>query len=352
VISSRRLAREWALKILYQRDVGKTTLAEAFESAMERLRREFVLRGSRTASGSVSEQACLEVITAELRDELAVLSPQAIRVAAAMAGRLIGEAPYWQELRLEKAFKTAAPGVGLVPPRLLAPKSTSDLLPEPGDPLRVAYSALSPAERAALHAYAGRVQEALPVRLDAEMRQGARAFARDMAAGRPLGGGPLAVQDYLRERRETYNEAQQERWRKVGAVVQKQTGDWLRTASFAAQIVRGVNAQQKEIDLAIEGLAAGWRLERQVAVDRNILRLAGYEMLFMPGVPTGASINEAVELAKKYSTAESGRFVNGVLGALATLAGDKAATSGTPDDPDDGDVPLDLPEIDAIEEQD
>jgi N utilization substance protein B len=304
--------------------VGKTTLAEAFESAMERLRREFVLRGSRTASGSVSEQACLEVITAELRDELAVLSPQAIRVAAAMAGRLIGEAPYWQELRLEKAFKTAAPGVGLVPPRLLAPKSTSDLLPEPGDPLR----------------------------LDAEMRQGARAFARDMAAGRPLGGGPLAVQDYLRERRETYNEAQQERWRKVGAVVQKQTGDWLRTASFAAQIVRGVNAQQKEIDLAIEGLAAGWRLERQVAVDRNILRLAGYEMLFMPGVPTGASINEAVELAKKYSTAESGRFVNGVLGALATLAGDKAATSGTPDDPDDGDVPLDLPEIDAIEEQD
>jgi N utilization substance protein B len=55
-------------------------------------------------------------------------------------------------------------------------------------------------------------------------------------------------------------------------------------------------------------------------VDRSILRLATYEMRFMPEVPTGATINEAVELAKKYSTAESPRFVNGVLGALVSAA--------------------------------
>ena len=89
------------------------------------------------------------------------------------------------------------------------------------------------------------------------------------------------------------------------------------------RLVQGVAEQQKEIDAAIAALSAGWRMDRQVAVDRNILRLGGYEMLFLEGIPTAASINEAVELAKKYSTTESGRFVNGVLGALAVRVGSK-----------------------------
>lgn len=90
--------------------------------------------------------------------------------------------------------------------------------------------------------------------------------------------------------------------------------------TFAVRLVRGVNEHLEEVDAILAHTSPGWTLERQVAVDRCILRLAVYEMRFMPDVPTAATINEAVELAKKYSTAESGRFVNGVLGALAPAA--------------------------------
>lgn len=82
------------------------------------------------------------------------------------------------------------------------------------------------------------------------------------------------------------------------------------------ELVRGTIAHQGEIDARITALATDWAPDRQAAVDRNILRMAAYELLFRPDTPVAAVVNEAVELAKKYSTAESGRFVNGVLGAL------------------------------------
>ncbi|MDG6938571.1 MAG: transcription antitermination protein NusB, partial [Nitrososphaerota archaeon] len=63
----------------------------------------------------------------------------------------------------------------------------------------------------------------------------------------------------------------------------------------------------------------GWALERMPAVDRSLLRLATFELLGRPDTPTGVVISEAVELAKEYSTEESGRFVNGVLAALAAV---------------------------------
>jgi N utilization substance protein B len=314
---------------------------------MERLRREFVLRGSRTASGSTSEQICLEVVTGELREWLPSISASAIRAAPVAANRLLAEAPYWQELRLEKAFRTAAPGVALVPPRLLSPHPIHAERLDLADSVQGDFAALNGYEMVRLHAFVERVREALPGLLELEMRQQARAFARELAAAHPLGSDAQTVQVHLRERREAYNRVQQDRWRKIAGIVQQQTADWLRTASFAVRLVRGVEAQQQEIDLAIEGLSAGWRLERQVAVDRNILRLAGFEMLFLPNVPTGATINEAVELAKKYSTTESGRFVNGVLGALATLAGEKASETSEMEEQEDV---LDLPDISDIEE--
>lgn len=93
------------------------------------------------------------------------------------------------------------------------------------------------------------------------------------------------------------------------------------TAAFLHQLVTGVLDRQREIDEKVAGLSEGWALDRQPAVDRNILRIAAYEIIYLDDVPAGASINEAVELAKKYSTAESGRFVNGVLGALAAAVG-------------------------------
>ena len=85
--------------------------------------------------------------------------------------------------------------------------------------------------------------------------------------------------------------------------------------------MKGVLGSQEEIDRRIAQLSEGWALDRQPAVDRNILRMASYEVLYLPDVPAGASINEAVELAKKFSTAKSGRYINGVLGALASTVG-------------------------------
>ena len=87
--------------------------------------------------------------------------------------------------------------------------------------------------------------------------------------------------------------------------------------AFAEELVRGARAHQDAIDARLAALSADWALDRQAAVDRNILRLSAYELLYRPDSPVAAVVNEAVELAKKYSTAESGRFVNGVLGALA-----------------------------------
>ena len=63
----------------------------------------------------------------------------------------------------------------------------------------------------------------------------------------------------------------------------------------------------------ISEVAENWRLDRMAAIDRNILRLGAYEMLFCPEVPAKVAINEALELAKRYSTAQSSRFVNGIL---------------------------------------
>jgi len=90
-----------------------------------------------------------------------------------------------------------------------------------------------------------------------------------------------------------------------------------KNAAFARDLAEGAVSNRKEIDAKLSQLAIDWATERQAVVDRNILRLAAYEMLHRPDSPVAAVVNEAVELAKKYSTAESGRFVNGVLGALA-----------------------------------
>lgn len=88
------------------------------------------------------------------------------------------------------------------------------------------------------------------------------------------------------------------------------------TASFAADLVTGTLHRTPELDRRLADLSAHWSLWRQAAVDRNILRLAAYELIY-GSEPAAVVINEAVELAKKYSTEESGRFVNGILGALA-----------------------------------
>ncbi len=86
---------------------------------------------------------------------------------------------------------------------------------------------------------------------------------------------------------------------------------------MAEELVRGVAAHRREIDEAIEGASANWRLDRMARVDRNVLRLAVHELLHRPDVPRKVVINEAIELGKKYGSESSGAFVNGVLDQVA-----------------------------------
>jgi N utilization substance protein B len=85
---------------------------------------------------------------------------------------------------------------------------------------------------------------------------------------------------------------------------------------FANTLVGGVLEHQPRIDALISEVAENWRLDRMAAIDRNILRLGAYELLYCDDVPTKVAINEALELAKRYSTAQSSRFVNGILDRL------------------------------------
>ena len=86
------------------------------------------------------------------------------------------------------------------------------------------------------------------------------------------------------------------------------------TVQFGRELLTGANAHAEHINGVIERNARGWSLDRMASVDRNILRLALCELLYRPDTPPSVVVDEAVELAKKYSTAESGGFVNGVLG--------------------------------------
>lgn len=86
---------------------------------------------------------------------------------------------------------------------------------------------------------------------------------------------------------------------------------------FAAQLVVGVGENQDDLDAVIASHARNWDVDRMPALDRAILRLATYELMHRPDVPTAVVISEAVELAKSYSTDDSSRYVNGVLSAVA-----------------------------------
>ena len=82
---------------------------------------------------------------------------------------------------------------------------------------------------------------------------------------------------------------------------------------FAAGLVTGTLDRRDELDRVIKEVAQNWDLSRMATIERNILRLGTYELLHRDDIPPKVSINEAIELAKAYSTAESGMFVNGIL---------------------------------------
>ena len=124
---------------------------------------------------------------------------------------------------------------------------------------------------------------------------------------------------------------------------------------YACELVRGVDAHRTQLDEEISRYAQRWTIARMPVIDRNLLRIGAYELAHHAEIPTGVVISEAVELAKAYSTPDSGRFVNGLLARLATVLrpGDApaAAALGAVDaglraDPDD-DIEVD-DDVDAV----
>ncbi|MFH0829399.1 MAG: transcription antitermination factor NusB [Candidatus Kerfeldbacteria bacterium] len=85
---------------------------------------------------------------------------------------------------------------------------------------------------------------------------------------------------------------------------------------FSERIVRGIEENRPEIDVVIEKYAPEWPIQQITIVDRNILRIGVYELKFAKDIPPKVAINEAIELAKSFGGESSGRFVNGVLGAV------------------------------------
>jgi transcription antitermination factor NusB len=85
------------------------------------------------------------------------------------------------------------------------------------------------------------------------------------------------------------------------------------TVRFALRLVEGVHKHRADLDRVIQGVAQNWNISRMAVVDRNVLRLATYELLHCRDIPPKVAINEAIELGKRYSTQNSGAFINGIL---------------------------------------
>ena len=86
--------------------------------------------------------------------------------------------------------------------------------------------------------------------------------------------------------------------------------------AYANRLVEGTLERRPDIDARITAHADNWNLNRMAVIDRNILRLGAYELLYLDDVPSKVCINEAIELAKRFGDAESGKFINGVLDAI------------------------------------
>lgn len=95
---------------------------------------------------------------------------------------------------------------------------------------------------------------------------------------------------------------------------------------FAERLVYGVCSNREEIDRRIVATSEHWRLERMPVVDRNVLRIAVFEMLYCPDIPPKVSINEAIDLAKSYGSEDSGAFINGILDKVLPRSGSQCDT--------------------------
>ncbi|MEX1024044.1 MAG: transcription antitermination factor NusB [Planctomycetota bacterium] len=97
------------------------------------------------------------------------------------------------------------------------------------------------------------------------------------------------------------------------------------TREFARKLIEGTFERIAEIDHLITGVAENWQIDRMAVIDRNVLRMATYELFWCPEIPPKVSINEAIELGKRYSTQNSGGFINGILDRIKDRASEVSA---------------------------
>jgi N utilization substance protein B len=99
---------------------------------------------------------------------------------------------------------------------------------------------------------------------------------------------------------------------------------------FCLSLFDGVQSHRSEIDKQLSEAADNWRLNRMAGVDRNVLRMGAFELMFVPDVPTSAAIDEAIELARRYGSKDSPSFVNGVLDRVARVRETEAPLDPSP----------------------
>lgn len=99
-------------------------------------------------------------------------------------------------------------------------------------------------------------------------------------------------------------------------IIDESLGRLNKNEAFAQKLVFGTLANLGAIDQSIANISKDWKIERMANVDRNIMRLALFEILFCDDIPNNVSINEAIELAKTFGSEESGKFINGILGRV------------------------------------
>jgi len=117
----------------------------------------------------------------------------------------------------------------------------------------------------------------------------------------------------------------------AAAIRQDQRSDD-RVREFCETLTRGTLAHRDAIDMMIMKYAENWELKRMAAVDRNVLRLASFELVYQPETPVSVIIDEAVEIAKEYSTLDSGKFVNGILDKIKNERPGAAAVAAPTED--------------------
>jgi len=96
---------------------------------------------------------------------------------------------------------------------------------------------------------------------------------------------------------------------------------------FATQLVNGVVEHKEELDSVIRSVAQNWEITRMAVIDRNVLRMAAFELFHCPDIPPKVAINEAIELGKRFSTQNSGAFINGILDKIKDRAAPPAPES-------------------------